>query len=85
MKMNNNRSAFPLTHDKFLSELGRGRGEYEFIGLTKREYFAAMAMQGICASPVGDKYHVNGGWLHPETVAKNAISIADELLKQLES
>ncbi len=56
--------------------------------LTKREYFAAMAMQGICAKQADDKYHVNDGWLHPvhpETVAKNSVQIADELLKQLES
>lgn len=53
-------------------------------GLTKREQFAMAAMQGICASPVGDKYHVNGGWLHGPTVAKVAIEIAEELLKQLE-
>ena len=54
------------------------------IGLTKREYFSAMAMQGICSKPNDDKYHVNEGWLHAETVAQNAIKIADELLKQLE-
>ena len=82
---NQDRPVFPLNGKRFQKEIGRGVASYDYSGITKREYFAAMAMQGICASPVGDKYHVNDGWLHPETVAKNAISIADELLKQLES
>ena len=48
-------------------------------GLTKREYFAAMAMQGICANPTN--------MIKPfaKPIAKVAIEIADELLKQLES
>lgn len=43
-------------------------------GLTKREYFAAMAMQGLCANP------------HPGSitkVAKMSVECADELIKQL--
>ena len=43
-------------------------------GLTKREYFAAMAMQGLCDN------------LHPKNVAdmpKLAVIIADALLKEL--
>lgn len=61
-----------------------GRMHSEMTGLTKREVFAMAAMQGICSQPAGDQYCVNGGWLHPETVTKAAIEIADELLKQLE-
>lgn len=58
-------------------------------GLSKREYFAAMAMQGLISVSgssvdLRDKYTVNGGWVHPATVAKSAIEMADELLKQLE-
>lgn len=47
-------------------------------GLSKREYFAAMAMQGFLAGrfPSGDYEN--------ESVAKVAIGFADELLKQLE-
>lgn len=50
-------------------------------GITKREYFAAMAMQGVLAAgnvvlirdvPVND-------------IVEKSIQIADELLKQLES
>jgi hypothetical protein len=44
-------------------------------GLTKREYFAAMAMQGMCANPNMETMNIPMG----------AISIADELLRQLES
>lgn len=52
-------------------------------GLTIRQHFAAMAMQGICSKPDDTIYHVNGGWLHPETVAQNALVIADALIKEL--
>ena len=46
-------------------------------GLTKREYFAAMALQGVLASMTEDTYH-------PLTAARNAVEAADELLKRLE-
>ena len=42
------------------------------FGLTKREYFAAMAMQGIC----GDK-EFNG------SVTETAVNLADELIEEL--
>lgn len=50
-----------------------------FMGLTKREYFAGLAMQGILSNNL----------LEPnkstvEYAAKLSISAADELLKQLE-
>jgi len=46
-------------------------------GLTKREYFAAMAMQGIIAADINtDRY--------PEDVARYAVQQADALLKELE-
>lgn len=46
-------------------------------GLTKREYFAAMAMQGLCAGVT--KYVIN----NPTTYANEAIIIADMLLDAL--
>jgi hypothetical protein len=59
-------------------------------GLTKREYFAAMAMQGILANPTETRE--NKSLLQAklidsslETVCKQSIRYADELLKQLES
>lgn len=44
-------------------------------GLTKREYFAAMAMQGILADPDNQGY--------AEGIAKDAVKMADELITQL--
>jgi hypothetical protein len=58
-------------------------GEEPFVfakkmgGLTKREYFAAMAMQGLLASTSGQ---VNEQW-----TAESSVILADELLKQLEN
>ena len=43
-------------------------------GLTKREYFAAMALQGICASDVQDRL---------EHITEGSVIIADELIKAL--
>lgn len=51
-----------------------------FIGLTKREHFAGLAMQGLCAGISGEVAGSDGG----ENLAKLALSIADNLLKQLE-
>jgi hypothetical protein len=48
--------------------------------LTKREYFAAMAMQGLLSNSNYD-IHENGAF---DFVAEDAISFADAVLKQLE-
>lgn len=47
-------------------------------GLTKREYFAAMAMQGWIAN------QQDGYTLHPETIAMRSAQCADALLIELE-
>lgn len=50
----------------------------EYNGLTKREYFAGLAMQGILSAlphPLE---------AHRKTVSEKAIQLADELLTQLE-
>lgn len=52
--------------------------ERQFGGLTKREYFAALAMQGLCANSIAGSHHI------PEKLVADAICFADELLKQLE-
>lgn len=46
-------------------------------GLTKREYFAGLAMQGLLACP-----DVRGSY---ERIVTESINWADELLKQLEN
>ena len=54
------------------------------IGLTKREYFAGLAMQGLISSFTEKASY--GGWgTEIEETIKCAINYADELLKQLET
>jgi len=45
-------------------------------GLTKREYFAAMAMQGLLSTEQG--YH-----LHEHKLSEYALSYADSLINEL--
>ena len=49
------------------------------IGLTKREYFAGLAMQGILAN-----HSLEVNTLKDEHKAEYAVIMADHLLKQLE-
>lgn len=60
-------SQFPWVHP--------GYWEERYAGLSKRELFAAMAMQGIRSDP-------NGPGL-AERIAEEAVQIADALLKEL--
>lgn len=61
-------------------------------GLTKREYFAAKAMQGILSNQANSHLDLMGvntsgplGFIAANFAAKEAVQYADELLKQLES
>lgn len=45
-------------------------------GLTKREYFAAMAMQGLMAAAAQQR--------HIPTVVQDSVNLADALLAELE-
>ena len=57
---------------------------YTSLGLTKREYFAGLAMQGLISSFTEKASY--GGWgTEMEETIKCAINYADELLKQLEN
>jgi hypothetical protein len=50
------------------------------IGLTKREHFAGLAMQGLCHA-----IDSQGTWAHDaQTVAETAVSYADALLAALD-
>ena len=53
------------------------------LGLTKREYFAVLAMQGLISS-FTEKASYGGLGTEMEETIKCAIEYADELLKQLE-
>lgn len=77
---NANTSAFPLV------ETDHNKGDHApdwfsvhsvpGSGLTKRELFAAMAMQGMLANP-------EGGDRHQDLIADYAASFADSLLARL--
>lgn len=49
--------------------------------LTKREYFAAMAMQGLLANPRYTDNEKNETWYHDVKI--DAVTQADELIKEL--
>lgn len=87
---NSNQPAYPTIHQN-----SDGTIQYNVNqGMTKREYFAAMAMQGILAGipqrkqdmlPLLEYYSSQ----YPdktmnECVSMEAVALADELLKQLE-
>ena len=61
-------SAFPVTNDTIIGS-----------GLTKREYFAAMMLQGYSANP-----HENFTDAHYGSLARWAVEQADALLAELE-
>jgi hypothetical protein len=62
-------------------------GNYTQYGLTKREYFAGLAMQGVMAS-LTEMQSMGGSILHhvglDQVLAKEAVCIADALLAELE-
>lgn len=64
-----NEPAYPLTEQ----EVGTA---YE-RGLTKRELFAAMAMQGFCVKA--------NSLTNPEIMASDSLRMADALIKALEA
>jgi len=51
--------------------------EYQYAGLTKREYFAAMAMQGILSAT-----HYRTSVID---IPEESVKLADALLKELEN
>lgn len=56
-----------------------------FSGLTKREHFAAMAMQGLLSNPEWMNEHEGKKYIMQDSVISEvAIKIADALLKELE-
>lgn len=66
---NGDECAFPATNDSV-------------SGLTKRELFAAMAMQGALSS--GTEVPVGKEQTRFEVVAQNSVAFADALLAELE-
>ena len=63
--------------------------EYRFMGLTKREFIATMAMQGMMTLPPPDQLRWSGVAEKEfntvaEWVASNCVAMADAMLTELE-
>lgn len=76
---NSDKSIFPFKVNRTLET--EAAVKIYSSGLTKREYFASMAMQGLLSGNAIDEKFSSG----VDTVAKFAIEYTDELLKQLEA
>lgn len=50
-----------------------------YPGLSKREHFAAMAMNGL----LSNQDHSSESWNDQDQIAEKALSMADELIKSL--
>ncbi len=74
---NSEQSDFPLDYSK------------DGLGLTKREYFAGLAMQGILSGPIHIQLAHDGNpeiMLNQiERIVRTSLNFADELLEQLSS
>ncbi len=89
MRTNNkNKSAQPLTWIDKVQIDSHGHTEDVIrveLGLTKREYFAGLAMQGLLSNSEWMKNYQGEKYIMPDdVVAQVSIQFADELLKQLE-
>lgn len=53
------------------------------MGLTKREYFAGLAMQGLLSNPNGGMTEGSGRTFSPDGISDLALKHADALLERL--
>ena len=75
---NSDQPIYPIPKDRDINASGKN-------GLTKREYFAAMAMQGMLSNGMPNDVGVEPPYhMSCAKLARYAIEYADELLKQLE-
>ena len=65
-------------YKRFTEEIG------VWNGLTKREYFAGLAMQGMLSNPNAGTIKDGQRLVDITDIANGSIKFADELLKQLE-
>ena len=70
----------PKSQHRFVPEYSIMTG-----GLTKREYFAGLAMQGLLANCNGGMTSGGNHVFSPNGISELAVLHADELLKQLEN
>ena len=69
--------------EKHLAFPKYGSPSIEGIGLTKREYFAGLAMQGLMVQAIPGSHNSDSEG-NNRYRAIHAVNMADELLKQLE-
>lgn len=85
--MNNNayQSAFPYLEETYFDEQKVGSQSYE--GLTKREYFAAIALQGVLSNTTGIVDSDDLNQLSPigklRLISQIAVDAADALMERL--
>ena len=84
---NADKPIYPTTSQKIneteFFEYNLPNKEKQYSGLTKREYFAGLAMQGLLALP--DKGIFGSFDEAIEWICEASVKFADELLKQLEN
>jgi len=86
---NSDMPAMPLTGDAyqdFAGYDGTRRTSYnpECQGLTKREYFAGLAFNGLISDTATTFASVQEGEAPAKRIAKMSVNLADALLKELE-
>jgi hypothetical protein len=71
--------------DNLIHSFADAEAQGNYQGLTKREYFAGLVLQGICSNESWTKAaNIPDDWdEYRERVCKSSIDLADELLKQL--
>lgn len=74
--------AFPLVEDKSIKAMLKLNGDPR--GLTKREYFAGLAMQGYLANGFVKEVYLKQGEQMERSIAMMSIDAADALLAELE-
>ena len=78
-----NPSTSTKINDTEFFEYNIPHGERQYSGLTKREHYAGLAMQGLLALP--DKGTFGSFDKAIEWMCEVSVKFADELLKQLEN
>jgi hypothetical protein len=89
MSSNKDQPAFPaeVSHSggEMLDKNQTGMNTAIYKGLSKREYMATMAMQGLASTHSKmEQYSVNVGCVDVEEIAKESVALADALLAELE-
>lgn len=79
--MNSELNAFPI-----VLQHGLSHDSHVDIGLTKREYFVAKALQGLCANATWSENLTTDDWHeYTDRLTSASVEIADKLLVELEN